>query len=334
MYTAAQAQSDAERMAFCAPLGTGALDPSAVQALQPDAQWLLTDGSDLVARCSLWWRRVPTYQDHRVGLIGHYAARDAAGASQLLRAAGDELAGQGCTLAVGPMDSNTYQRYRLVTDRGTEPPFFLEPDNPAAWPAHFVASGFSVLARYCSALQLDLAAPDERLERITQRLERRGIRIRPLRLDHFERDVRAMHAIATASFSQSVLHTPIDADAFARLYQPLRAYVVPDLVLIAECDDVPVGLLFTLPDWLQAQREPRVTTLILKTIAVRPAFAGHGLAGALIARGLLTAQQLGYTRVIHALMHERNTSVRLSDRYHATIMRRYALYAKTLRRPR
>src|SRR5260370_36617100 len=103
--------------------------------------------------------------------------------------------------------------------------------------------------------------------------------MRPRRMARFERDVRAMHAIAPASFSQSVLHTPIDADAFARLYQPLRAYVVPDLVLIAECDDVPVGLLFRLPDWLQGQREPRLTTLILTTTAGRPAFAGQRLAG-------------------------------------------------------
>ena len=36
--------------------------------------------------------------------------------------------------AVGPLDGSTWRRYRLVTERGVEPPFFMEPDNPDDWP--------------------------------------------------------------------------------------------------------------------------------------------------------------------------------------------------------
>ena len=41
------------------------------------------------------------------------------------------------------------------------------------------------------------------------------------------------------------------------------------------------------------------------------------------------AHQLGYTRAIHALMHEQNASRNLSRRF-AQPMRRYALFGKAL----
>ena len=60
---------------------------------------------------------------------------------------GVRLAAERCTIAIGPVDGNTWQRYRLITEPGTEPPFFLEPDNPDAWPGQFTAAGFTPLAQ-------------------------------------------------------------------------------------------------------------------------------------------------------------------------------------------
>jgi hypothetical protein len=44
------------------------------------------------------------------------------------------------------------------------------------------------------------------------------------------------------------------------------------------------------------------------------------------------AAALGYTRAVHALMHEQNVSRNISRRYAETI-RRYALFAKRLASP-
>src|SRR5260370_142723 len=119
--------------------------------------------------------------DQRVGLIGHYAACEAEAAMFLLQLACKELARQGCTLAVGPMDGNTWQRYRLLTERGSEPPFFLEPDNPDEWPGQFTAAGFTPLATYCSALNSDLTAEDPRTADLARRVADLGITVHPLR---------------------------------------------------------------------------------------------------------------------------------------------------------
>src|SRR5512134_3810448 len=111
------------------------LDPATLRRDAPDEHWLLPgERGALRARCSLWWTRTPALLGHRVGLIGHYAAPAAAPGAGLLDRACHELAARGCSVAVGPMDGSAWRRYRLITERGTEPTFFLEPDNPDDWP--------------------------------------------------------------------------------------------------------------------------------------------------------------------------------------------------------
>lgn len=330
MKTLVRAVTTSDRALFAGAVSGVALDPRALDAQPADAHWLLLADGAPAARCSLWWRNTPVYGEHRVGLIGHYAARDACTAARLLRHACAELRRHGRTLAIGPMDGNTYQRYRFITERGTAPPFMLEPDNPADWPAHFLVNGFGPLARYCSVLQERIDPPDDRLARIARRQEDAGIRIRTLDLARFDADVRALYAVVAASFARNLLHTPITEEAFVAQQAALRSFVIPGLVLIAERAGQPVGMLFGLPDWLEGQRTPRVTTAILKTVAVRPEYAGRGLVAALLARAMEAARALGYTRVIHALMHEDNRSLRLSEQYGTAVMRRYTLFARPL----
>jgi L-amino acid N-acyltransferase YncA len=87
--------------------------------------------------------------------------------------------------------------------------------------------------------------------------------------------------------------------------------------------------MFALPDLLEQQRKGSIETVILKTIAVDPALAGMGLGGVLMDLVQQRANEIGFRRTIHALIHETNVSGRLSARS-ARTFRRYALFAKTL----
>lgn len=124
-----------------------AFDAEEAEQIHADAHWTFGDAGAVRARCSLWWSDVPQVPGQRVGIIGHYAASSSDVGTQLLQLVCAELAQQGCTLAIGPMDGNTYRSYRFVTERGSEPPFFLEPDNPDDWPEHFASTGFTPLAK-------------------------------------------------------------------------------------------------------------------------------------------------------------------------------------------
>jgi GNAT superfamily N-acetyltransferase len=289
---------------------------------------LRTPNGTVAARCSLWWSSTPTLEGHRLGYIGHYAARDVESAGEILKLACEQLAPH-CALAVAPIDGNTWNRYRLLTERGTEPLFFLEPDNPDDWPTHFTANGFTPLANYYSALNEDLTRPDPRTGELMRRLTDRGIRLRRMNMDCFEEDLRALYHLALSSFQQNFLYTPISEGDFLAQYAPIRPYLRPELVLVAEKEDRPIGFMLTVPDLLQSRRGQAIDTVILKTVAVDPDHSGGGLGTLLVAACQDEAVRLGYRRAIHALMYEANNSRRISSHTARTI-RRYTLFARPL----
>jgi GNAT superfamily N-acetyltransferase len=287
---------------------------------------LLDDDGAPIARASLWWKDVPVLPKQRLGVVGHYASRGAEPAAAILAGACQRLREHGCTLAVGPMDGNTWRRYRWLTERGSEAPFLLEPDNPNDWPGQWEAAGFGSLASYFSALNTDLAYEDAQVGRAGERLHREGVRIRTLNPERFEDELRLIYGLSIGSFGSNYLYTPLPEEAFLAQYLAVRERTRPELVLLAELEGQPVGFVFCIPDWL---RGPATDTVIVKTLAVLPGRRSAGLGTWLLARAQMVARELGYRRVIHALMHESNNSLNLSARY-AKIFRRYTLYSHAL----
>jgi len=296
----------------------------------PDAHWLLSgDGGELLARCSLWWRAVAGYRNKRLGYIGHYAASDMERGKELLRLAGAELARNGCNLAVGPLDGSTWRRYRFVTGRGSEPPFFLEPDNPDDYPLHFETAGFTPMARFFSSINPDLEQSVSLPEEQEKRLRDAGITLRTLDPQDFDGELARIFDLSVTGFRDNFLYTPIDRDEFLTMYGKVRAYTKPELVLFAQCEDEPVGFIFALPDMLRLQRGEPLDTVILKSMAVLPQWNGKGIGALLMARVTENARQSGFRRAIHALMHENNRSRDMSRHYGPEI-RQYTLFCREI----
>ena len=318
-----------ELATYRAPESWPQLSADDVAAHAPDASLVLADGEELRARCSLWWTDVPPYEAERLGVIGHYGATSESDGVAILQAAASELAHHGCTFAVGPMDGNTWRRYRLVVERGSEPPFFLEPTNPDDWPDHYAAAGFTPLAHYFSAVNTDLSRKDERMGAVAERLTDVGVAIRPIDLTQFEADLRRIYGVAEVAFREAFLYTPLPEQAFAMQYQRIRQFLRPELVLLAEHDGRTVGFGFSTPDVLELARGGSPRTAILKTLAVVPDRTYAGLGSLLADRSHTAAATLGYERVIHALMHESNRSRNISAHTGAPL-RRYALFGRRI----
>ena len=285
--------------------------------------------ADGEARCSLWWSEVPPLPGERLGVLGHFSATSQRASLSLFHAAFARLREQGCTLVVGPMDGNTWRSYRLVSERGSEAAFFMEPQNPALWPEWFETAGFTPLARYVSALNDNLAHEDERVPRTLARLQSSGVQFRSLDLAKLDDELHAIHRLSLTSFADNVLYTALEATDFIQHYRSLSPRLDAELILLAERDGVLIGYLFALPDFNQPLAGLALDTCIIKTIAVLPGRENAGLGAVLAAQCQGIARMKGYRRVIHALMHEHNESLRLSARY-ARIMRRYTLYQARL----
>ncbi|MEX1117485.1 MAG: hypothetical protein WEB60_01700 [Terrimicrobiaceae bacterium] len=301
-------------------------DATTLISQQADEHLRIDDGESM---CSLWWQVVPEMAGERLGIIGHFQASSPDAAMFLLEGAKQRLREKSCTLAVGPMDGNTWRRYRVLTGRGGEPPFFMEPDNPDWWAAAFTDTGFRPLATYSSSLVTDLTRQDPRAERAMTRLQSRGVSIRNVDLSRFEEDLQKIYAVSVVSFPRNFLYTKISEEAFLQQYLPFREKIRAELVFLAEEAGRPVGYIFATPDYAEAVRGRAIRTVIGKTLAILPGRQYGGLGVVLTNLLHRKAAELGYSRLIHALQHEENQVQNMSD-FFGEKMRRYVLFASAL----
>lgn len=332
-----------ELLRIADPSELAQLPPGPVQPLgafewstsHPDLHLVLVDEGQTVARCSVWWADGPAWPDDpacSVGRVGHLEIHSHG--VELISAALDELRAAGCGAVLGPMDGSTWNAYRLVTrdapQGGTPmPPFAMEPFPSQRVGLTLQSGGFEPVARYVSAWVAEIPNEAESWELAQQRLAAEGIRVRPLDAENVDRDLRAIHALALDAFAQNVFYTPCPQESFLTAYKSILARAEPRLILLAERGEALVGTGFALPDLEKKARREHVDTVIVKTVAVAPSERGVGLGSALTLGMHESARSLGFTRAIHALMHEANTSVRIS-RHTAVPMRRYALLGRKL----
>jgi GNAT superfamily N-acetyltransferase len=296
-----------------------------------DAFRLTPDGRQ--GNCTLWFKDgVPTLPGERLGIIGDYSAATEEEGRAILDEACAFLKTRGCTLAVGPMNGNTWRSYRFVTESDTtEPPFFLEPTNPPDYPIHWENAGFTPLAQYSSALTDDLTVSDPRVERVSRRLTEAGVTLRSVDMSRAEDDLRAIHTLSLTSFENNYLYTPLALPEFLEQYKRILPYVRPELTVLAHSSDGNlVGFLFAIPDLNEVKRGTPSRTIIVKTAAVLPGRLWAGLGMLLLDHCQKAAQTLGFTRAIHALMHDSNASRNVSGAYAGHTIRRYSLYARRL----
>lgn len=301
-------------------------DPAQASRSGCDAHVVARRDGCIVARASVWRRHAPSLPGERCGAIGHFASLDSEASHEVLAATCAALRGRGCTRAIGPMDGTTWRRYRFITERGSMPPFFLEPDNADAWPTDWRAAGFDSLATYFSAAGHDLQQDDPQVTRAGERLKKAGLVLRALDAAHYQQELKGIYNVSVASFTRNFLYTPISEAEFVHQYVAVQSWVRPELVFIVEQDGKPAGFLFAIPDWNEGAAPE---TVIIKTVAVLPERRFAGLGVWLVQEAQQRAHALGYRRTIHALMHESNNSLNLSSRY-ATPFRRYTLFSKPL----
>ncbi|MDZ4832388.1 MAG: hypothetical protein SGJ27_01170 [Candidatus Melainabacteria bacterium] len=301
----------------------------------PDESWVQFDNSEVViGHFSIWYCDTPLVNSKTTGFIGHYYAKNTTVGKQLLNLASKLLKQFGCQIAVGPVDGNTWRNYRLVSGTTDVPRFILEPQNPLDYPAHFIDASFDVLATYSSSI-LDAKPDFIELETITSSnevavpLDEVGdVVIRPIDLENFERELLDIYGIACDAFADNFLYSEISEFEFLARYKPLLPLVVPDLMLIAEYEQHPVGFVLAVPD--PANSNCTLKTAVVKTIGRIQDDRFRGLGRRLMAEVHQRAEKLGFTSLIHALYKDDNTSSIYSTIHGAQVFRQYAVYGKHL----
>ena len=248
--------------------------------------------------------------------VGKIRFASAEAGAALLEDAAASARAEGASALIGPMDGNTWNSYRLVSESDGRPAFLMEPTSrPYDRPA-FDAAGFAPIGPYFSA---DLPLTDALYLPAPSALT-----IQPWDGTDAEALFAQVHALSSTAFAGNVFYKPIALEAFLAQYMPIVPMLKEELILFARSSggDL-VGFLFGIPDYSQG---PKPRSAILKTYASLEPGAGRQLSAAFHA----AAREAGYQNAIHALIHDDNRSAERSAAYGATIFRRYALMGRRL----
>ncbi len=226
---------------------------------------------------------------------------------------------------IAPLNGDTWHSYRTITYSSGEAKFFLEPQSALSSDL-LISCGFENIAQYSSS-QIDLLASQEAIAAALskrQSIIERSFIVRPFDSANFANELKAIFALSLRSFQSNFLYQAISLDDFAELYTPLAGLIKDELVWLAFSKSELVGLLFALPDQCNKGQ------LILKTVAVDPAYNGIGLASYLLSRVHTEALKLGFTKSIQALYKDENKSAVLTSKLSSKVIRRYGLFALNL----
>lgn len=314
--------------------------------------WLAFEGDVPVARCLA--RLSPNLvgeEGKPVGTIGFFEARlepsdRARGAvRELLHRACRQLREEGAGEIYGPLDGDTWQRYRFALGPYDTRPFLMEPYQPAEYPALWEQAGFEGVRDYYSKRVDDLPTVVRALESKYESCRAAGYRFDRLYRAKYETDLRRLYDLSTRIFADNFLFSEISWEHFAAQYLPFESLIDPELIFFARYGDEDVGFIFSVPDLypaLQAMRGKfgffaklrfllaarRVDTVNLKSLGVHAAHRQAGLGSALMYLAYRGALARRYRHANLCLIEDDNPSGRI-DAGKGDIVRHYRLYRFT-----
>jgi GNAT superfamily N-acetyltransferase len=263
------------------------------------------------------------------GFFGFFeCAPDQEAAKALLSTAERDLRERGVRRVFGPVNLTTHDETGVLVSGFESPPMVLLPYNFPYYAALIEGAGYTSFKDNYSYLW----TPANQGSPSVQRLVRAAIgtakvRIRPLDLRRHDAEARIIFDLFNASFMHVWGVIPVNLDELEERTKMMRSFVDPRLVLYAETDGKPVGVVVGLPDineilsslggrllpfgWIKLRRGlVHVRNGRGYLMAVQPEHAGRGI-GAILLNGLFEAAKgAGLERLELSLIQSTNQRIR------------------------
>jgi GNAT superfamily N-acetyltransferase len=200
--------------------------------------------------------------EDKVGFFGFFECADDQPASDALLAAAEAwVRAQGLDTLRGPASFSVNDECGLLVDGFDTPNVVMMPHNPPYYQRLIEGAGF-IKAKDLLAYEGGNAAhpvpTPERLVRAVQlTLDRYGVVLRTLDMKRFEAEVGLIKTIYNQAWEKNwgfVPMTDAEIDLLAKNFKPV---IIPDMVIFAERNGVPVGFGLAIPDLNEALRTNR-----------------------------------------------------------------------------
>lgn len=352
---------DADEMAdfYCLPDAVYADDPfytvpfrdsvkkSVERACFHDKQQILIAYNDGVPVSRLIARISPDLKNGQgspIGMIGFFESFENAEATKLiLQKAVPWLKEKGAGEIIGPIDGDTWHRYRFNAGPFVSPPYMMEPYNPPYYCQLWEQNGFEPLPVYYSKHVPDAAKVAEKTEKFCNRVEKGGFSFRSFQLEKFDEEIRILYALSCEIFSDNYLYTEISEQDFADMYSGIKSILNPDLIWFAlDGNGKYSGFVFAFPNYFRALaamkgktglmaklkfffKQGQADTLNIKTLGVIPEYRGKGLGMALMHKAYSSGLAAGFKKANICLFREDNSSAKV-DMDLGHVSRKYFIY--------
>jgi hypothetical protein len=158
---------------------------------------------------------------------------------------------KGMTKFIGPMNPSTNDECGFLLEGYFSPPMIMMTYTPEYYHDLAKASGL-VKAKDLYAYYVNTEdAPFEYLERISSIVRRRvhDLKIRTVNMKDFTQEVMRIQEVYNDAWSPNWGSVPMTDAEFKLIAKNLKQLVVPDLIFIAEINNVPAGVSVTIPNY-------------------------------------------------------------------------------------
>ena len=316
------------------------------------ALFLLLDGGQVVGRIAAFIDKLAVdFWREPIGLFGYYECPPDMEASRLLlETAREWLAERKMSAMRGPW-SFVSQEWGSVIEGFEPPPVVMAPYNPHYYNQQYEAFG---LVKVKDLLVYEVDARKgyripERILTLTDLVaERYGVRVRPVDMKNFEREVDTIIDLSNQSLIENWGYSPVTEAEVRAMARDLKPIIHPRAVLFAEDrQGRPVGFAIAIPDvnlilrkihgrmfpfgWLQLLTGlPRLTQYRMFALGVIPEYHGKAI-DSLMYRALYEScnspdvrMEVNYVLEDNAPMN--NAIIKLG----ANLIRRYRVYQQAI----
>jgi len=312
--------------------------------------FLAKQGAETVGRiASIVNRRHIEFHNEKSGFFGFFESLDDHAVSDaLLNKAAETLGNEGMDIMRGPMSFSTNEECGLLLEGFDSPPMLMMPYNPPYY--HELMENYGMKkAKDLFAYILDTPEnlPDKIL-RVALIAEKFGITVRRIDKKMFKRDMMIFKEVYNSAWGKNWGFIPLTDEEVVHLGNNLKTVLDPDMTIIAEKDNKPVGFLGLLPDFnfvlkhMKGNVNPlsivkalyyskKIKDLRMLLLGTKAEYRNKGVDAIMFREAFKGVKKGGYKRVDFSWILEDNIPVqRLIEMIGGSLYKKYRIYEKRL----
>jgi GNAT superfamily N-acetyltransferase len=285
------------------------------------------------------------FYGEKAGFFGYFdCINENAVAQALIEEVKAWLRGKGMSLLRGPMNFSSNEEWGLLIEGFDKSPMIMMPYNFPYYQRLFDECGFTK-AKDLFAYIIDVPETlPEKTYRVAHIAEKQKVKVRPIDVKSFEGEMAIFKNIYNSAWEKNWGFLPLTDEEINYMAKKLKPVIVPELTLIAECNNEAAGFIMLLPDFnyvlkrLRGRLFPlgvlkalwhsrRIKDLRLLLLGIKEGYRRRGVDALLFIEGLKAIKKNGYKKVEFSWVLEDNYPVqRIIEMFDGRLYKRYRIY--------